>query len=98
MRAIGSIKMADKIFNQKTFEQIEKKIRNGKEECKLQCSYCLECMKKNKVKKIMPTQFEKYRMICAFKAPYPLNYFAHSDEYKGIGILIGMLIEKEIIK
>jgi hypothetical protein len=40
---------------------------------------------------------EKYKKICGYSAPYPLNYLAQVKEYEHLSILIGMLIEKGVL-
>jgi len=49
-----------------------------------------EKINENKLKE----EFEKYRLICAINAPYPLKYFAHDKQYLGEAVLIGFLLEK----
>jgi hypothetical protein len=39
----------------------------------------------------------KYKHICALSAPYPLNYLTQMPENTGLAILIGILIEKELL-
>jgi hypothetical protein len=43
-------------------------------------------------------ELERYEMICRHEAPYPLNYLPSVKEHRMLGIMMGMMIDKEYFK
>lgn len=50
------------------------------------------------LKENLDKNIAKYKRICSMQAPYPLNYLAFSKDYENLAIIIGLLIEKDILK
>ena len=44
--------------------------------------------------------FEKYMRICQKETPYPINYLpqSHNQQHRVLGAMIGMMIEKGVLK
>lgn len=46
--------------------------------------------------KITDEDIERYKRICSHETPYPCNYMRYYNP--GMAVLIGMMIEKEMLK
>lgn len=46
-----------------------------------------------------PEEIKHYEMVCRSEAPYPINYLpSGNDQQHALGVVIGMMIEKGILK
>ena len=52
---------------------------------------------KEKNKQILEKRLEKYLLTCKTLAPYPLNYLGFSEDTKFLAIIIGLMIDEDLL-